>query len=128
MTRVLAVRTRDGHYLEFRSLRAKTDKGEIEIDIDACVIAEILDVEEPEQTASAERSQTLESLSLRCDDTDPDFRARCQKLRGHSGDHLHTSGADGRSVWWPQSNGKPALHRIDANGIDSREAFGQLGG
>lgn len=101
MTRVLAVRTRDGHYLEFRSLRAKTDKGEIEIDIDACVIAEILNVEEPPPAMVPDTFYRRDEVPA---DPPP-------------------SGIELDSVFR-----KRAPHRIDANGIDSREAFGQLGG
>jgi hypothetical protein len=45
MTKVLAVRTADGHYFELASLRVKTDDGELNVKLDDAAFVQILDVE-----------------------------------------------------------------------------------
>jgi hypothetical protein len=47
--KVLAIRTRDGHYLEFATIRANLDDGsEIAVDLSQAVFVEILEVGVPE--------------------------------------------------------------------------------
>jgi hypothetical protein len=71
LTKVLAVRTRDGFYLEFSHLTAKTQDGEqISFSLDDCNFAQVLDVDDarrwiPEsaemaaQNGSTDRKPTL---------------------------------------------------------------------
>lgn len=47
MQRVLAIRTPDGHYLEFATLRAQTEDGELNIDLNEAVFAQVLTVPDP---------------------------------------------------------------------------------
>lgn len=47
--KVLAIRTEDGHYLEFTTIRANLDDGnEIAVDLSKAVFVEILEVGVPE--------------------------------------------------------------------------------
>jgi hypothetical protein len=45
MTKVLAVRTADGHYFELATLRVKTEDGELNVKLDEAAFVQILDVE-----------------------------------------------------------------------------------
>lgn len=53
--KVLAIRTPDGHYLEFGTIRANLDDGsEVTIDLSRAVFAELLEVGVPEPLAQFE--------------------------------------------------------------------------
>lgn len=59
MTKVLAVRTREGFYLEFATLHARTSEGqEVTFTLDDCPFVDILNVDPPPQHARQETSTT----------------------------------------------------------------------
>lgn len=52
--RVLSVRTPDGHYLEFTSIRARMNDGaEVVIDLDEAVFVQLLDIDQVEPPVSS---------------------------------------------------------------------------
>ena len=52
MKKVLAIRTPDGHYIEFDTVRAQTDAGEIVVDLSEAVFAQVITVPEAAQRPS----------------------------------------------------------------------------
>ena len=64
MKKVLAIRTPDGHYIEFDTVRAQTDAGEIVVDLSEAVFAQVITVPEAAQPSPPSRQNGRRTIVI----------------------------------------------------------------